>query len=92
MQFLLKKRLDSTGTSSGGGHFAIAARADAGALDSQGFVHDRASSSDVLEVGDCATAGGSLGGGRQSSQRSRRSFLEEGTHCLALAKERLHGV
>ena len=65
MQLLLKKRLD--GTSASSGDFAIVARVNTSALDGQSLVHDRASSGNVLQIGDCSATGGLLGGGREGT-------------------------
>lgn len=88
MQFLLKKRLDDA---SSGGEFPIAAlRANASTLDGQSLVHDRASSSNELQVGDGAATWGLVGGGGEGAQSGGRGLLQEGTDALGLAKESLH--
>lgn len=88
MQFLFEQRLDNT---SPGSQFAIAAmRANASALNSQGLVHDRASSSNELQVGNGAATRRLVGGGREGAQSCGRGLLQEGTDALGLAKESLH--
>ena len=88
MQFLLEERLDHT---SAGGQLAIAAvSANTSALDSQGLVHDRASSSNELQVGNGAATRGLVGGGGERAQSCWRGLLQEGTDALGLAKESLH--
>lgn len=76
MQFLLEKRLDDT---SSGGEFPIAAlRTNASALNRQSLVHDGASSSNELQVGDGAATRGLVGGGGEERRVAGEVFFKKG--------------
>ena len=90
MQFLIEQFLDHGRAASG--DFAIVAGRDFSTLHSQRFVHDRASPSNELQVGDGAATGRLASRGGEGSEGSGGGVLEEGTHALGLAEEGLHVV
>ena len=88
MKLLLKHGFDGPGTA--GSTFAIIARVYFGTLHSQRFVHDRASSSNELKVGNGAATRRLVGGRGERAQSRWRGFLEERTYAFGLAKECFH--
>lgn len=81
VQLLFEQRLDDTAAR---GSLGAAPREDAGTLDSERLVHDRASSSGKLQVRDSPATGRPLGGGGHGAKGRRRGLFEEGTHALGL--------
>ena len=88
VQLLFEQRLDD---SAAGGGLGAAPGEDAGTLNSEGLVHDGASTSSKLQIRDSATTGRSVGGGGHGAKSRCRGLFEEGTHALGLPQERLHG-
>ena len=88
VQLLFEQRLDDSAASGGLG---AAPGEDAGTLNSEGLIHNRASASSKLQVRDRAATGRSVGGGGHGAKGRCRGLFEEGTHALGLSQERLHG-
>jgi hypothetical protein len=79
-----------TSSDRGTGHDGLAS--NPGGLDCKGFTHDGASLTQKLQLGDSATAWGSLGasGSRKRTQGGRGGLLEERAHGPRLAKDSVH--
>ena len=88
MQLLIEQVLDGARAANGG--LAVVASRNFGTLDSQSLVHDRASSSNELEVRDGATTGRLASGGGEGTQSRGACLVEEGAHALGLVEESLH--
>lgn len=89
VKFLLQHSLDSACAS--GSSFAIVSGVNSCALHGESLVHDRASSSDELEVRDRSSTRRLASGSRERAKGCWRGLFEEGTHALRLAEQSLHG-
>ena len=89
VQLLFEQSLDSAAR---GGGFRKPTMRDAGALDSQSLVHNRASSSNELQVGDGTATRRVVGSGRQGPQSAGRSLLQERANALGVREESFHGL
>lgn len=83
--------------SSDGANATKTSSAGLGTLNSHGLAHDRAAASNCLQVAHSTAAGRdqssvvAADGGRERTEGSRRRLLQERTHGLRLAEDRVHG-
>ena len=89
VQLLFEQGLDR---SAGSGSFCKSTMSDAGALDSQSFIHDRASSSNELQVGDGTATRRMVGGGGQGPKSAGCSLFQKRADALGVREESFHGL
>ena len=89
VQLLFEQGLDR---SAGSGSFCKSTVGDAGALDSQSFIHDRAASSNKLQVSNGTATWRMVGGGGQGPKSAGCSLFQERANTNGVAEESFHDL